>query len=92
MKTTTRREQNYRRNALALKRHTRRRLFLESLEERALMAVDISIADATINEQGNLSAFVSGNNAIHRNPLGIAFGPDRNGDSSQDLYVIGGGN
>ena len=91
MKTTTRREQNYRRNQLAPKRHTRRGLFVESLENRALMAVDISIADATIKEQGNLSTFVSGNNAIHRNPVGISFGPDRNGDSSQDLYVIGGG-
>ncbi len=38
MKTTSRREQNYRRNNVAPKRHTRRRLFMESLEERALMA------------------------------------------------------
>ena len=38
MKTTTRREQNYRRNKLAPKRHTRRRLFIEKLENRQLLA------------------------------------------------------
>jgi hypothetical protein len=66
------------------------RVGLECLEGRQLLSgTQVSIADATIKEQGNLTTFVTRdtNKLIHSADL--AFGPDRNGDSVDDLYVVG---
>jgi hypothetical protein len=51
--------------------------------------VSISIANATVKEQGNLSVFVAGNAAVLEHPSGLAFGPDRNNDGVPDLYALG---
>ncbi len=67
-----------------------RRVSLERLEGRELLSgVSVTIADATIKEQGNLTTFVHGdtNHLVHAADL--AFGPDRNGDTIDDLYVVG---
>jgi hypothetical protein len=73
----------------ARRRFAPRRLHVEALEDRTMPSVSISIADATVREQGNLSLFVPGNAAVLVHPSGLAFGPDRNGDSVPDLYVVG---
>jgi DNA-binding beta-propeller fold protein YncE len=67
----------------------RQRLCLEALEDRAVPTASISIADATVKEQGNLGLFVPGNATVLEHPSGLAFGPDRNGDSVPDLYAVG---
>jgi hypothetical protein len=69
---------------------SRRRLLLESLENRSLMAgdIDLAIGDATFNE-ANLTAFTANNSAILQDSADIAFGPSRNADTLPDLYVLG---
>jgi DNA-binding beta-propeller fold protein YncE len=67
----------------------RTNLRVEQLEDRAVPTVTISIANATVQEQGNLGLFVPGNTALLQHPSALAFGPDRNGDGVPDLYVVG---
>ena len=64
----------------------RTRLFLETLEERALLSgVSLSVADATIKEIGNVSAFVASGSGGLSAPKDLVLGPDRN------LYVASSG-
>ncbi len=65
------------------------RLGLERLEERALMAVDISISDWSMSEGTNLTPFTAANISILDTAVDLAYGPSRNGDAIADLYVIG---
>jgi len=55
------------------------------LENRTLMTVSVSVAGATINEIGNVSAFVAPGSGGLSNPLGITLGADGN------VYVAGDG-
>ncbi len=76
---------------VASKRTIRSRIAVERLEDRTVpSAVSISIADASVKEQGNLGLFVPGDAAIMEHPSGLVFGPDRNNDGVQDLYALGG--
>jgi hypothetical protein len=61
---------------------------VELLEDRAVPAT-LTIADASIGEGQGLSVFVPANTAILEHGGGVAFGPDRTGDSLADLYVLG---
>jgi hypothetical protein len=63
-------------------------LQFERLEERALLSA-VSITDASINELANLSVFVPGNVAVLQSSADMAFGPSRNADPADDLYVVG---
>jgi hypothetical protein len=69
----------------------RQRLYLEPLEERSVPTASISIANATVKEQGNLGLFVPGNPTLLQYPGGLVFGPDRTGDGVPDLYALGKG-
>jgi DNA-binding beta-propeller fold protein YncE len=62
-----------------------RRLYLETLEDRTVPTVSISVAGATLNEIGSPSAFISAGSGGLSSPLGITLGPDGN------LYVAGNG-
>src|SRR5687768_284626 len=68
-----------------------RRLALEPLEDRRLMAVDISISDASAIEGDNALAFIDRFVAFQSGglarPRGSTFGPDGNGDDLDDFYV-----
>lgn len=64
------------------------RLGVESLEDRTVPAT-LSVGDLTIDEATNLGVFVPGNTSILTNSADLEFGPDRNGDSVADLYVVG---
>src|SRR5947209_3861658 len=73
-------------------RPARRRLLLETLESRSLLAgVDITISDATAIEGGNalksLDHFVQDASGGLTRPRASTFGPDGNGDGAPDLYV-----
>ncbi len=64
----------------------KRSLIVESLEERALMAGDISISNGTMNEIGSASVFVAPNSGGLNAPQALALGPDNN------VYVVSVGN
>jgi hypothetical protein len=66
----------------------RRRLLFDVLEDRSVPAT-VSISDATMHEAADLNVFVPANTAILLDGADLAFGPDRNGDSAADLYVVG---
>jgi sugar lactone lactonase YvrE len=71
------------------RKQKRTTLWVEQLEDRAVPTVSISIANATVKEQGNLGLFAPGNAALLQHPTGLAFGPDRTSDGIPDLYVLG---
>ncbi len=60
----------------------KRSLIVESLEERALMAVDISISNGTMDEIGSASAFVAPGSGGLSNNWALTLGPDNN------VYVV----
>jgi hypothetical protein len=69
----------------------RKRFSFESLENRALLASDVSIGDATAIEGSDALKFIDrfiadGSGGIDR-PRASTFGPDGNGDGASDLYV-----
>ncbi len=64
----------------------KRSLIVESLEERPLMAVDISIGNATMNEIGSASVFVAPGSGGLSAPQALTLGPDN------IVYVVSQGN
>jgi DNA-binding beta-propeller fold protein YncE len=67
---------------------TRRRtpLSVEALEERSLLSVTISVANANLNEIGSPSAFIAAGSGGLSSPNDITLGPDGN------VYVASAGN
>ncbi|MEX2141597.1 MAG: Calx-beta domain-containing protein [Pirellulales bacterium] len=71
----------------------RPRLLLQRLENRVLMAGDLSISDATVIEGSDelkfIDRFVSERSGGLARPRGLTFGPDVNSDGVSELYVTG---
>jgi sugar lactone lactonase YvrE len=63
----------------------RRRLWLETLEDRTVPSATISVANASLNEIGSPSAFITAGSGGLSSPFGITLGPDGN------VYVAGDG-
>lgn len=78
------------RRARGNRKQRRASLLLEQMEDRAVLAASISIADATIKEQGNLTVFASEDPSTIQRPSRLVFGPDRNNDGAPDFYVLQG--
>jgi DNA-binding beta-propeller fold protein YncE len=64
----------------------RARPCLETLEDRTVPSVTISVANASLNEIGNPSAFIAAGSGGLSTPVGITLGPDGN------LYVASNNN
>src|SRR6516164_4856383 len=64
----------------ARRRFTPRRLHIEALEDRTVPTT-ISVASATLNEIGNVSAFIAAGSGGLSSPSALTLGPDGN------LYV-----
>jgi sugar lactone lactonase YvrE len=64
----------------------RRRLWLELLEDRTTPSVSISVANASLNEIGNVSAFVASGGGGLTGPKDLVQGPDGS------IYVVSSGN
>ena len=60
------------------RRLTPRRLRLEALEDRTLPSASISVAGASLNEIGNVSAFVASGSGGLSSPQDLVVGPDGN--------------
>jgi sugar lactone lactonase YvrE len=60
------------------RKRQRTRLYLESLESRTVPTASISAANATINEIGNVSAFVAAGSGGLNSPRDLVLGPDGN--------------
>ena len=56
----------------------RTRLYLESLEDRMVPTVSISVANASLNEIGNVSPFVASGSGGLSSPKDLVLGPDGN--------------
>jgi hypothetical protein len=78
--------------SLSRHRSARRKRLFEGLEPRNMLAVDISISDATVTEGNDairlIDVFVPERSGGLDFVSGSAFGPDGNGDGELDLYVV----
>jgi len=74
-----------RRKAPPRRRPAFRRPAVEVLEDRTVPTVSISVANASLNEIGSPSAFVTAGSGGLSSPFGITMGPDGN------VYVAGAG-